>query len=117
MLENLTKKRCAPCEAGVDPLTAEQVADLMPQLHSDWTYDGATARIERKFSFPAFSRTIAFVNAIAWVATVEGHHPDLKVGYGLCDVQYQTHSIKGLSINDFICAAKIDRLAEDLQDG
>ena len=86
----------------------------MRQLHSDWTYDEGAACIERKFSFPAFSRTIAFVNAIAWIATVEGHHPDLKVSYGSCDVQYRTHSIDGLSINDFICAAKIDSLVEEL---
>ena len=86
----------------------------MSELSSEWTYDEGAAYIERKFSFPAFSRTIAFVNAIAWLATNEGHHPDLKVIYGKCEVQYRTHSINGLSINDFICAAKIDRLAEEL---
>ena len=94
-------------------MTADQAHELMAALHDDWTYDETAACIERKFRFPAFSRTIAFVNAIAWIATVEGHHPDLKVSYGSCDVQYQTHSINGLSINDFICAAKIDRLTDD----
>jgi len=86
----------------------------MGALNSDWTYDEAAARIERKFGFPVFSRTIAFVNAVSWVAINEGHHPDLKVSYGSCDVQYKTHSIKGLSVNDFICAAKIDHLADEL---
>ncbi len=85
----------------------------MTALHSEWIYDEEAACIRRNFSFPAYSRTMAFVNAVAWVATNEGHHPDLKVGYGSCDVQYQTHAINGLSINDFICAAKIDRLTED----
>ena len=112
-MEDLTKMKCKPCEGGVDPLTAEEVQELMPQLHDAWIYDQAAARIERKFSFPAYGRTMAFVNAIAWVATTEGHHPDLKVSYGSCGVQYQTHAINGLSINDFICAAKIDRLAEE----
>jgi 4a-hydroxytetrahydrobiopterin dehydratase len=112
-VEDLTKMKCKPCEGGVDPLTAEEVQELMPQLHDAWIYDQAAERIERKFSFPAYGRTMAFVNAIAWVATTEGHHPDLKVSYGSCDVQYQTHAINGLSINDFICAAKIDRLAEE----
>ncbi len=113
-LKSLTERKCAPCEGDVDPLTVEQVRELLPQLHNDWAYDGDAAGIERKFSFPAFSRTIAFVNAIAWVATNEGHHPDLKIGYGQCDVQYRTHSIKGLSVNDFICAARTDRIAEEL---
>ena len=53
---------------------------------------------------------MSFVNAVAWVATNEGHHPDLEVSYGRCQVNYQTHAIGGLSENDFICAAKIDRL-------
>ena len=53
---------------------------------------------------------MGFVNAVAWVATVEGHHPDLEVSYGHCVVNYTTHAIGGLSENDFICAAKIDRL-------
>jgi 4a-hydroxytetrahydrobiopterin dehydratase len=113
-LEDLAKRKCKPCEGGVDPLTTEQAAVLMGALHSGWTLDEAAACIERHFEFPAFSRTIAFVNAVAWIATNEGHHPDLKVSYGNCNVLYRTHAIDGLSDNDFICAAKIDRLAEEL---
>ncbi len=83
-------------------------------MHEEWGLDENAAHIERHFEFPAFSRTIAFVNAVAFIATNEGHHPELSVSYGSCNVQYRTHAINGLSENDFICAAKIDRLAEEL---
>jgi 4a-hydroxytetrahydrobiopterin dehydratase len=92
----------------------KQASEMMSGLHASWVLVETTPCIERRFKFPAFSRTIAFVNAVAWVATNEGHHPELIVSYGSCTVQYQTHEINGLSDNDFICAAKIDRLAEEL---
>jgi 4a-hydroxytetrahydrobiopterin dehydratase len=113
-LDDLAKRKCKPCEGGVKPLTMEQANEMMSSLHDSWRLDEATARIERRFKFAAFSRTMGFVNAVAWVATNEGHHPDLLVSYGSCTVQYRTHAINGLSENDFICAAKIDRLAEEL---
>ena len=89
----------------------EQVDDLMKGLHDDWTLSDDGLEISRRFSFPAYSRTVAFANAVAWIAIVEGHHPVLTVSYGDCVVSYTTHAINGLSDNDFICAAKIDRLA------
>ncbi len=69
--------------------------------------DGA---IQKRYAFPDFHHTMAFVNALAWVAHAEDHHPDLLVGYGSCTVRYNTHSVGGISINDFICAAKVDAL-------
>ena len=108
---SLTDKKCKPCEGGVSPLAADRSAELLTELHADWRLDSEGLQIKRTFEFPAFSRTIAFVNAVAWVATVEGHHPDLEVSYGRCVVRYTTHAIGGLSENDFICAAKIDSLA------
>jgi 4a-hydroxytetrahydrobiopterin dehydratase len=69
--------------------------------------DGA---IEKRFEFPDFHRTMAFVNALAWIAHVEDHHPDLRLSYGHCVVRFNTHAVGGLSINDFICAAKVDAL-------
>ena len=113
-MEDLAKRRCKPCEGGVEPLTTQQASEMMRALHKSWSLNDSATIIERHFKFPAFSRTIAFVNAVAWVATNEGHHPDLLVSYGSCTVQYQTHAINGLSDNDFICAAKIDRLTEEL---
>ena len=69
--------------------------------------DGA---IQKRFPFPDFHRTIAFVNALAWIANAEDHHPDLLVSYDHCTVRFNTHSVGGISINDFICAAKVDAL-------
>ena len=113
-MEDLADKRCKPCEGGVDPLSAEQARKFMQALHEDWKLSPDADRIEREFRFPAFSRTIAFVNAVAFIATNEGHHPELNVTYGTCRVGYYTTAIDGLSDNDFICAAKIDRIAADI---
>ena len=113
-MEDFAGKKCKPCEGGVDPLTAEQAQEFMQALHHDWKLGADAGVIEREFTFPAFSRTIAFVNAVAFVATNEGHHPELNVTYGSCRVAYRTTAINGLSDNDFICAAKIDRLAGEI---
>jgi 4a-hydroxytetrahydrobiopterin dehydratase len=108
----LTKRRCKPCEGGVPPLERAAAAQLMDALHGDWKLAADGKSITRWFKFAGYHMTIAFVNAIAWVAESEGHHPDLEVRYGKVHVLYTTHSIKGLSENDFICAAKIDRLMD-----
>ena len=113
MAEQLADRRCQPCEGGVEPLTREQSEELMRALHGDWTLSEDGLEIARIFEFPAYSRTLAFANAIAWIAVSEGHHPVLTIEYGRCAVSYTTHAIDGLSDNDFICAAKIDRLAAE----
>lgn len=66
--------------------------------------------IEKTFTFKNFYETVAFVNALAWVCNTEDHHPDLAVSYSRCVVRFNTHSVGGISINDFICAAKVDAL-------
>ena len=66
--------------------------------------------IEKRYDFPDFHRTMAFVNVVAWIAHIEDHHPDLTVGYSRCTVRFNTHSVGGISLNDFICAAKVDAL-------
>ena len=111
MTAALADRHCLPCEGGVDPLRPDQIELLMPGLHQDWSLSDDGLEISREFTFPAYSRTIAFANAVAWIATNEGHHPELVVNYGSCKVSYTTHAINGLSDNDFICAAKIDRCA------
>lgn len=114
MNKSLVERKCKPCEGGVSPLGAEEATELLAALHENWSYDESASSISRLFEFPSFSRTIAFTNAVAWIATIEGHHPEMTVNYGSCLVMYRTHSIDGLSDNDFICAAKIDRLAADI---
>ena len=113
MSNKLADKHCKPCEGGVEPLRPDQAEALLKALHSEWTLSDDGLSISRRFSFPAYSRTLGFANAVAWIAIVEGHHPVLTVTYGDCDVSYTTHAINGLSDNDFICAAKIDRLVAD----
>ena len=107
---NLADKHCKPCEGGVAPLSREQADDFMKDLHGDWTIDEAGKEISRTCSFKNYYQTMAFVNALAWVAHGEDHHPDIEVGYSRCHIRYSTHAIGGLSENDFICAARIDAL-------
>jgi len=114
MLEPLAERKCKPCEGSVSPLSVEAATELLEALNDAWSYDESASHISRLFEFPSFSRTMAFTNAVAWIATIEGHHPEMTVNYGSCLVMYRTHSIDGLSDNDFICAAKIDRLAADI---
>ena len=112
-MAGLTEQTCKPCEGGVKPLSPERSRELLASLETAWSLSEDGKSISQQFNFPGFSRTIAFVNAVAWVATTEGHHPDMQVSYGSCTVQFTTHAIGGLSDNDFICAAKIDRLSAD----
>lgn len=110
--DQLIKKRCKPCEGGVPPLTPDAVKALMSALHGDWSVVNDGKAIQREFTFSGYHRTMGFVNAVAWIAESEGHHPDLEVGYGKVQCLWTTHAIGGLSENDFICAAKVDRLLD-----
>jgi 4a-hydroxytetrahydrobiopterin dehydratase len=113
MSATLADKHCKPWDGGMASLTAEQVDALSAALHDDWVLSDDGLEISRRFEFPAYSRTLGFANAVAWIAITEGHHPVLTVSYGSCDVSWTTHAIGGLSDNDFICAAKVDRLAAE----
>jgi 4a-hydroxytetrahydrobiopterin dehydratase len=109
-MNELTNKRCQPCEGGVIPLDRAAAEQLMQKLSTDWQLSDDNTSIKRAYSFKNFYRTMSFVNAIAHIANNEDHHPDLEVGYNYCRITYSTHAIEGLSENDFICAAKIDRI-------
>src|ERR1700730_14187598 len=111
-MTDLAERKCAPCEGGVEPLSPAEVKLLGKQLHPEWKIAKDAKSIKRSLKFKDFYRTMSFVNGLAYLANIEDHHPDLEVGYDHCDVTYSTHSIGGLSINDFICAAKLDRLQE-----
>jgi 4a-hydroxytetrahydrobiopterin dehydratase len=112
MSEDLAARRCVPCEGGVKPLSAEQSRELLAALDDAWTLSEDELSISRSFTFPAYGQTLGFANALAWIAIAEGHHPVLTIEYSRCHVSYTTHAINGLSDNDFICAAKIDRLVD-----
>ena len=103
----LTGKQCKPCEVGMPPLSQPEADKLIKQLDGWQKFDRL---IGKTYRFKNYYETIAFVNAIAWMAHREDHHPELTVGYNSCNVEYTTHAIHGLSENDFICAAKVDAL-------
>lgn len=106
-MTELAQRRCRACEGGVPALEPAQAAALLAQTPG-WAIEGA--ELVRIFSFKNYYRTVAFVNAVAWIAHAEDHHPDIAFGYKTCTIRYRTHSIGGLSENDFICAAKINEL-------
>jgi 4a-hydroxytetrahydrobiopterin dehydratase len=103
----LLSKHCQPCRPGTKALDDEQVEEFLSQIQG-WKVEGG--KILKNYQFQNYYETIAFVNSIAWVAHREDHHPDLEVSYNKCVVRYNTHSVGGLSENDFICAAKVDAL-------
>ncbi|MBL8347969.1 MAG: 4a-hydroxytetrahydrobiopterin dehydratase [Rubrivivax sp.] len=103
--EELLAGHCRPIHGR--PLAADEVALHLPLVPGWAVVDGM---LERRFEFADFHRTMAFVNAVAWIAHREDHHPDLIVGYDRCTLRYRTHSAGGITINDFICAAKVDAL-------
>jgi len=94
----------------VPPLTPAKAKTYAKQLHKDWRIAKDSKSLKRSLTFKDFYRTMSFVNALAHISNTEDHHPDLEVGYNYCRVRYSTHAIGGLSDNDLICAAKIDRI-------
>lgn len=109
-MSELTARHCVPCEGGQQPMTPAEARQMLSRLHDDWKLNDDATEIHRDFRFKGFNRTMGFVNAVAWIANSENHHPDMEVGWGHCLVRFSTHAINGLSENDFICAAKVDAL-------
>ncbi len=106
---DLSTKKCKPCEGGVPPLNQKEITEFKKQLSGDWNVV-EMKKITREFSFVNYRHTMEFVNKVADLAEEEGHHPDMHVFYGRVVVELWTHSINGLSENDFIMASKIDKL-------
>jgi 4a-hydroxytetrahydrobiopterin dehydratase len=109
-MTELAQRRCVPCEGGTKPLTAAEAQSLQKNLGQNWKLVDGGKKLEGSFEFKNYFRTIAFVNAVAYIAINEDHHPDIDFGYKNCKITFWTHAIGGLSENDFICAAKIDKL-------
>ncbi len=107
-MSNLTQKRCVPCEGGVPPLGKAEIEKLLTQV-SGWSLSGKW--ITKEFKFKNFVAAMKFVNRVADLAEQEGHHPDIDIHYNIVRFDIWTHAINGLSENDFILAAKIDRLS------
>lgn len=93
-------------------LSATEIVTQLSQLNGEQAHgwrliEGA---LEKTYAFKNFHETISFVNAVAFIANAEDHHPDLAVSYGRCTVRFNTHDVKGISISDFYCASKVDAL-------
>ncbi len=108
----LHERHCSPPAQDLQPLDSGQVREYLAMLHDDWRVNETYDHISREFRFTNFHETMAFINAMAWIAHREDHHPDFCAGYRQCRITFTTHAIGGLSINDFICAARIDRLVD-----
>lgn len=114
-MTDLEHKRCIPCEGIGKALESAFVQPLLKQLSAGWQVSSDNKSIQKDFKFKNFYQTISFVNAIAWMANMENHHPDMEIGYNHCKVCYTTHALNGLSENDFICAKKIDGIMESYE--
>lgn len=109
-MSDLTQKRCTPCTGAAVALKREEAETFKKQLGPEWTLSEDAKRLSAKFEFKNYYHTTAFVNAAAYVAHREDHHPDIAFGYRTCEITWWTHAVGGLTENDFICAAKIDTL-------
>src|SRR6476619_2213591 len=101
MMSELHTIRCVGCEGGIPAMTQDEVKKLLPEIPGcEVSIDGKS--LSRRYTFKGFYKTMAFVNAVAWIANQENHHPDMNVGYNYCTIELKTHAISGLSENDFI---------------
>ncbi len=114
-MEGLAGRRCEPCRGGIPPMT-EPLAREMAARVPGWSLAEAATRLQRRFEFRDFVEAMKFVDRVADVAEAEGHHPDIAIHWNKVDLTLWTHKIGGLHDNDFILAAKIDRLLEDAPD-
>lgn len=108
-MTDLASRKCVPCEGGVPRLPPERVEALLRET-AGWSASDDQRKIRKRFVFDDFKGAMAFLTKLALCAEAEGHHPDFAVHYSVVDVTLWTHAIGGLSDNDFILAAKIDRL-------
>jgi 4a-hydroxytetrahydrobiopterin dehydratase len=108
-MSELSRKTCTPCRGGIPPLAPEEARRLLQSV-PEWSLSEDARTIARRFRFRDFSSAMQFAVRVGELAEEERHHPDIKFGWGYCDVSFRTHKIKGLHENDFIMAAKLDAL-------
>ena len=107
-MTNLSKKNCTPCSGNTPKLSIDEIQNKLLEIN-DWELNDNKEMIFKKFKFKSFKKALHFTNLVGELAEEEGHHPDISLGWGYCLIMIHTHAIKGLSINDFILAAKIDQ--------
>jgi len=107
-LKELAQQHCKPLKGKEHQLTAAGARELIAALPG-WELD--EGHIQKAYKFADFVHALAFVNALGFIAEQQNHHPDLELGWGRCLVKFSTHDVGGLSMNDFICAAKVEVLS------
>lgn len=107
MHSELSQQKCRPCEEGGQPLKGDAITQLRQQLGKDWKVIDEH-HLEKEFTFKDFKQALDFTNRVGAIAEKEGHHPDIFLGWGKVKLTIWTHSVGGLSENDFILAAKAD---------
>lgn len=108
-MESLDKKKCIPCEGGLEPLTNKQARTFLEKLQEGWVLDENSKYIVKTFTRKNHYEITSLLNIIIYISHTEDHHPEITFGYNTAEVRYFTYAINGLSENDFICAAKIDK--------
>ena len=111
-MNDLTKKKCLPCEGGLPPLDYEEIHKYLKKVNG-WDVKKDEKKnffIEKKFSFKNFLESQKFINLVGKISESEGHHPDIAFGWGYANIKITTHAVEGLSENDFILASKIDEI-------
>lgn len=109
MMQLLSDMQCQNSQT-IKKLSAQDINEYLTNSLPDWQFDNINNIIFRKFEFKNFKQTIFFINAVAFICEKECHHPDAKFGFNYCEIAFSTHDVDGISINDMICAAKIDKL-------
>ena len=111
---SLSQLKCKPCSGNTPKLSLEDIENKLLEL-KEWNLNDNKEMIFKKFKFKNFKKALRFINLVGELAEEEGHHPDISLGYGYSLIMIHTHAIKGLSINDFILASKIDQIIEQNQ--
>ena len=109
MNEDLSRKKCVPCEGNIQKFSKSEINKYLKKVNS-WTVNDQQEMIFKKFKFKNFKLSIEFANKIGIIAEEENHHPDITFGWGYCLIMIHTHACKGLTINDFVLASKIDSI-------
>jgi 4a-hydroxytetrahydrobiopterin dehydratase len=106
----LAQEACEACTGSTPMVAGAELEELRAELHADWRLDEERRSIRRSWRFRDFAEAFAFATRVAFVAEAEEYHPDVTVGWGRCEVVLTTHAVDGLTRNDFIVAAKVDRI-------
>ena len=109
MSSELNQEKCQPCSGNTPKLSRDEISKYLSALNN-WIVNDDNEMIYKKFQFKNYNKALNFTNLVSQIAEQEGHHPDISLGWGYVIVMLHTHAIKGLSLNDFILATKIDNI-------